>query len=173
MQGPGARDLLTLRAVERRQEANIIFCDRLVDVDVEVLELARRDAQRVFVGKVLGASALLQDRICDVIVAAAKQGKRVVRLKSVDPMLFGRAAEELGAADAAGIAIEVVPGVTAASAAFAALKRPLTVRGKQIRLSFVQAKPAQVMRHSIGALMRSRGQALRFTWGSAGSAPRQ
>lgn len=126
--GPGARDLLTLRAVERLQEADIIFYDRLVDVDV--LELARRDAERVFVGKVVGASTWPQDRICDVIVAAAKQGKRVVRLKSGDPMLFGRAAEEIAAAQTADIPVEVVPGVTAASAAAAALKHPLTTRGQ-------------------------------------------
>lgn len=126
--GPGARDLLTLRAVERLQEADIIFYDRLVDT--EVLELARRDAERVFVGKVVGASAWPQDRICAVIVAAAKQGKRVVRLKSGDPMLFGRATEELDAAHTAGIPVEVVPGVTAASAAASTLQRPLTSRGE-------------------------------------------
>ena len=126
--GPGARDLLTLRAVERLQEADIIFYDRLVDVDV--LELARRDAERVFVGKVVGASAWPQDRICAVIVAAAKQGKRVVRLKSGDPMLFGRATEEIDAANAAGIVTEVVPGVTAANATAAVLKNSLTVRGQ-------------------------------------------
>jgi uroporphyrin-III C-methyltransferase/precorrin-2 dehydrogenase/sirohydrochlorin ferrochelatase len=125
--GPGARDLLTLRAVERLQEADVIFYDRLVDEDV--LELARRDAERVFVGKVVGASAWPQERICDLIVAAARQGKRVVRLKSGDPMLFGRATEELEAAAAAGIPTEVVPGVTAACAASAALGRSLTERG--------------------------------------------
>lgn len=132
--GPGARDLLTLRAVERLQEADIIFYDRLVDI--EVLELARRDAERVFVGKVVGASAWPQDRICNVIIAAAQQGKRVVRLKSGDPMLFGRAAEELDAARAAGVPTEVVPGVTAASAASAVLKRPLTVRGETDKVVF-------------------------------------
>lgn len=132
--GPGARDLITLRAVERLQEADIIFYDRLVDP--EVLELARRDAERVYVGKVVGASAWPQDRICDVIIAAAKQGKRVVRLKSGDPMLFGRAAEELEAARAAGIPTEVVPGITAASAASAVLKRPLTVRGETDKVIF-------------------------------------
>lgn len=132
--GPGARDLLTLRAVERLQEADIIFYDRLVDV--EVLELARRDAERVFVGKVVGASAWPQDRICQVIIAAARQGKRVVRLKSGDPMLFGRAAEELDAARDAGVPIEVVPGVTAASAASAVLKRPLTIRGETDKVVF-------------------------------------
>jgi len=126
--GPGARDLLTLRAVERLQEADIIFYDRLVDPDV--LELARRDAERVFVGKVVGATAWPQDRICSVIIAAAKQGKRVVRLKSGDPMLFGRATEELDAARHAGIPAEVVPGITAASATAATLKRSLTSRGE-------------------------------------------
>ncbi|MDA9207522.1 siroheme synthase CysG [Octadecabacter sp.] len=126
--GPGARDLLTLRAVERLQEADVIFYDRLVDP--QVLELARRDAERVFVGKVVGAHAWPQDRINDVIVAAAKQGQRVVRLKSGDPMIFGRAAEEIEAAKAADVAIEVVPGVTAAIAASAMLQTPLTERGE-------------------------------------------
>ncbi len=143
--GPGARDLLTLRVVERLQEADIIFYDRLVDADV--LELARRDAERVFVGKVVGASTWPQDRICEVIVAAAKQGKRVVRLKSGDPMLFGRAAEELEAASAAGIPIEVVPGVTAASAASAMLQRPLTVRGQTDKVVFCtgQTRPSDAL----------------------------
>lgn len=139
--GPGARDLLTLRAVERLQEADIIFYDRLVDP--EVLELARRDAQRVFVGKVVGASAWPQERICAVVVAAAKQGKRVVRLKSGDPMLFGRAAEELNAAREAGIPIEVVPGITAASAAASALKRPLTSRGQTDTVVFTTGQMRQ------------------------------
>lgn len=109
--GPGARDLLTLRAVERLQEADIIFYDNSMDVDV--LELARRDAERVFVGKVVGARMWPQDQICDVIVAAAKQGKRVVRLKSGDPMSFRHGTSELDAAALAGIATEVVPGVAA------------------------------------------------------------
>ena len=126
--GPGARDLLTLRAVERLQEADVIFYDRLVDP--QVLELARRDAERVFVGKVVGAHAWPQDRISEVIVAAAKQGQKVVRLKSGDPMIFGRAAEEIEAAKAADVAIEIVPGVTAAIAASAMLQTPLTERGE-------------------------------------------
>lgn len=124
--GPGARDLLTLRAVERLQEADVIFYDRLVDA--EVLELARRDAERVFVGKHVGAHAWPQDRINHMIVAAARKGQRVVRLKSGDPGIFGRATEELDAARAAGVAVELVPGVTAASAAGAMLGRSLTER---------------------------------------------
>lgn len=125
--GPGARDLMTLRAVERMQEADVIFYDRLVDE--EVLELARRDAERVFVGKHVGAHAWPQEKINRVIVAEALKGKRVVRLKSGDPGVFGRATEEIAAAQAAGIPVELVPGVTAASAAGAALGRSLTERG--------------------------------------------
>lgn len=126
--GPGARDLLTLRAVERLQEADMIFYDRLVDD--EVLELARRDAERVFVGKHVGAHAWPQDRINGRIVAEALAGKRVVRLKSGDPGVFGRAGEEIEAAEAAGVAVEIVPGITAAAAASAALGKSLTRRGE-------------------------------------------
>jgi len=125
--GPGARDLLTLRAVERLQEADVVFYDRLVDA--EVLELARRDAERVFVGKDVGAHAWPQDKINKVILAEALRGKRVVRLKSGDPGIFGRAGEEIAAAQAAGVPVELVPGVTAASAAGAALGQSLTERG--------------------------------------------
>ncbi len=126
--GPGARDLLTLRAVQRLQQADVIFYDRLVDP--EVLELARRDADRVYVGKEVGACAWPQDHIDRLIVAEAGKGRRVVRLKSGDPSVFGRAAEELAAAEAAGIEVEIVPGITAASAAAARLKTPLTERGE-------------------------------------------
>ncbi|MCC1492161.1 siroheme synthase CysG [Cognatishimia sp. F0-27] len=125
--GPGARDLLTLRAVERLQEADVVFYDRLVDEDV--LELARRDAERVFVGKNVGENAWPQDKINRLIVAEARKGRRVVRLKSGDPGIFGRANEEIQAAREAGIAVELVPGVTAATAAGSALGRSLTERG--------------------------------------------
>ncbi len=125
--GPGAKDLLTLRAVERLQEADVIFYDRLVDK--EVLELARRDAERVFVGKHVGAHAWPQAQINRVIVAEALKGRRVVRLKSGDPGIFGRAGEELEAARQAGVPAEIVPGVTAVSAAGAAMGESLTERG--------------------------------------------
>ncbi len=130
--GPGAADLLTLRALRCLQEADVIFYDRLVDP--AVLELARRDAERVFVGKEVGAHSWPQERINSVIVSAARQGRRVVRLKSGDPSIFGRATEELEAARVAGIPVEIVPGVTAASAAGAALGRALTERGETDRL---------------------------------------
>jgi uroporphyrin-III C-methyltransferase/precorrin-2 dehydrogenase/sirohydrochlorin ferrochelatase len=118
---------LTLRAVEHLQEADVIFHDRLVDPDV--LELARRDAERVYVGKTVGAHDWPQDRITATIIAEARKGRRVVRLKSGDPGIFGRATEELEAARAAGVSVEIVPGVTAACAAGARLGRSLTERG--------------------------------------------
>ena len=125
--GPGAKDLLTLRAVARLQEADIIYYDRLVDA--EVLELARRDAERVYVGKVVGASAWPQARINTLIVKEARKGRNVVRLKSGDPGIFGRAGEEIAAAHAAGVTVEIVPGVTAACAAGASAGISLTERG--------------------------------------------
>ena len=135
--GPGAADLLTLRALRLLQEADVIYYDRLVDPGV--LELARRDAERVFVGKEVGACSWPQDRINAVIVTAAKKGKKVVRLKSGDPGVFGRLTEELEAAQNAGIPVQIVPGVTAASAACASLGRGLTARGSTDRLMLATA----------------------------------
>lgn len=126
--GPGSADLITLRGVQRLQEADIIFYDRLVDPGV--LELARRDAERVFVGKEPGCHAWPQHKINDVMVAAARRGQRVVRLKCGDPGVFARGAEEADALQAAGLDYEVVPGVTAASGAAAAVGGFLTERGK-------------------------------------------
>jgi uroporphyrin-III C-methyltransferase/precorrin-2 dehydrogenase/sirohydrochlorin ferrochelatase len=125
--GPGASDLITLRGVRRLQEADVIYYDRLVDP--ALLDLARRDAERVYVGKAPGAHSWPQDRINGVIVAAARAGKRVVRLKCGDPGVFARGAEEAAAVRAAGIDCEIVPGVTAACGAAAAAGRFLTERG--------------------------------------------
>jgi len=136
--GPGARDLMTMRGVARLQEADVIFYDRLVDPDV--LELARRDAERVYVGKVVGAHAWPQDRINAAVVAEARKGRRVVRLKSGDPGIFGRLDEELAAARSLGIATEIVPGVTAACAAAASLGRALTCRGATDTLVLTTAR---------------------------------
>jgi uroporphyrin-III C-methyltransferase/precorrin-2 dehydrogenase/sirohydrochlorin ferrochelatase len=126
--GPGAKDLITLRGVQRLQEADVIYYDRLVDH--EILNLARRDAQRVYVGKAPGCHDWPQDNISNIIVAAAREGKRVVRLKCGDPGVFARGSEEAAALSAAGIACEIVPGVTAASGASAALGGFLTERGR-------------------------------------------
>jgi uroporphyrin-III C-methyltransferase/precorrin-2 dehydrogenase/sirohydrochlorin ferrochelatase len=113
--GPGARDLITLRGVRRLQQADVVFYDRLVDP--ELLDLARGNAERVCVGKAPGGVAWPQERINAVVLAAARAGKRVVRLKCGDPGIFARGAEEAAACDAAGVPWEIVPGVTAASAA--------------------------------------------------------
>jgi uroporphyrin-III C-methyltransferase len=130
--GPGAADLLTLRAIRCLSQADVVFYDRLVDP--EALEFVRAGAERVFVGKEVGAHSWPQARIDAAIVSAALQGKQVVRLKSGDPSIFGRAAEEIAAARAHGIGVEVIPGITAASAAAASLCRPLTERGISDRL---------------------------------------
>lgn len=125
--GPGCADLITLRGVRRLQEADVVFYDRLADP--ALLDLARKDAERVYVGKAPGAHSWPQDRIDAVLVSAAKRGQRVVRLKCGDPGIFARGAEEAAALTAAGIAYEIVPGVTAASAAAAQGGGFLTERG--------------------------------------------
>ena len=125
--GPGASDLLTLRALRKLQAADTIYYDRLVDP--EVLELAPATVKKVFVGKHVGAHAWPQERINAEIVSEALKGRHVVRLKSGDPGIFGRLTEELDAARAAGIKTEIVPGVTAACAAAAQTGISLTERG--------------------------------------------
>lgn len=139
--GPGGADLMTLRGVQRLQEADIIYYDRLVDP--AVLELARRDAERVLVGKAPGAASWPQDRINAVLVQAAKSGQKVVRLKCGDPAVFARLEEEVEALESAGLSVEVVPGITAASAAAATLKQGLTQRGEidSVTLTTGQLKP--------------------------------
>lgn len=136
--GPGGADLMTLRGVQRLQEADIIFYDRLVDP--AVLELARRDAERVLVGKTPGAASWPQDRINQVMVQAAREGKTVVRLKCGDPAVFGRLEEEVAAIRGAGFQVEIVPGITAASAASAKLETGLTQRGEIDSVTFVSGQ---------------------------------
>ena len=124
--GPGAKDLITLRGVQRLQEADVIYYDRLLDP--EILELARRDAERIYVGKAPGCHSWPQEKITQTLVAAAKRGKRVVRLKCGDPGVFGRSTEETDALKAGNIPFEIVPGVTAACAAAASVGQSLTDR---------------------------------------------
>lgn len=124
--GPGAPDLLTLRAARLLEQAEVVLHDALVHPDT--LALASR-ARLVNVGKRSGARSTDQRFICRYLVSAAKHHRTVVRLKGGDPMLFGRAQEELDALQAEGIDVEVVPGITAALAASAQLKAPLTRRG--------------------------------------------
>jgi uroporphyrin-III C-methyltransferase/precorrin-2 dehydrogenase/sirohydrochlorin ferrochelatase len=124
--GPGATDLLTLRAQRLLQEADVVVYDRLVPE--AVVAQGRRDARRVYVGKARGAHGVTQEEINDLIVREARAGRRVVRLKSGDPLIFGRAGEEIAALRAAGVSFDIVPGITAAFAAAAETEIPLTRR---------------------------------------------
>ena len=131
--GPGAPDLLTLRAAKLLAEADIVFHDALVHPDT--LALAAR-AEKIAVGKRCGKHSTAQHFINKRLVDAARRHRVVVRLKGGDPMLFGRAQEEIAALAAAGIACEVVPGVTAALAASAELGIALTQRGMARSIAF-------------------------------------
>jgi uroporphyrin-III C-methyltransferase/precorrin-2 dehydrogenase/sirohydrochlorin ferrochelatase len=124
--GPGAEDLLTLRAQRLLQAADVIVYDQLVPE--AVVEMGRRDAERVLVGKKKGHHSFTQAEINALLVRLAQSGKRVARLKSGDPMVFGRAGEELAALREAGISYQIVPGVTAALAAAADSATPVTLR---------------------------------------------
>lgn len=133
--GPGDPELLTLRAVRALQSADVILFDDLVSR--EVMDFARREARKMLVGKTGFGPSCTQDDINSLMVSLAKQGKRVVRLKGGDPLIFGRAAEEITACGAANIAIDVVPGITSVQGAAARLGIALTDRKKARRLQYV------------------------------------
>jgi uroporphyrin-III C-methyltransferase len=133
--GPGDPELLTLRAARALTEADVVLYDALIDP--AVLNLARRDARRIDVGKRCGRHAMSQAAINRLLLQLAGSGAHVVRLKGGDPMVFGRAGEEWDALRSAGIPVEVIPGVTAACAAAAQLATPLTHRGTARSLHFI------------------------------------
>ena len=133
--GPGDPELLTLRAVRALQSADVILFDHLVSA--EILDFARREARKLLVGKTGYAPSCKQEDINALMVSLAKAGRRVVRLKGGDPMIFGRADEEIAACRAAGIDFDVVPGVTAAQAAASRLKVSLTRRLEARRVQYI------------------------------------
>lgn len=139
--GPGDAELLTLKAMRALQAADVILFDDLVSD--EVLELARREAKRMMVGKRGGRASCRQEDINALMIKLARQGKRVVRLKAGDPMVFGRAGEEIAALEAAGIPVAVVPGITAALAAASSLGVSLTHRDAAHSVRFVTGHSRQ------------------------------
>jgi uroporphyrin-III C-methyltransferase/precorrin-2 dehydrogenase/sirohydrochlorin ferrochelatase len=133
--GPGAAEHLTLKAMRALQAADVILFDDLVSDDV--LELARREARRMLVGKRGGRSSCRQEDINALMVKLARAGKRVVRLKSGDPMIFGRAGEEIAELEAAGIPVDIVPGISAAFGLAARLGASLTHRDQAQSVRFL------------------------------------
>ncbi len=135
--GPGDPELLTLKALRALQSADVVLYDHLVAP--AIVDMARREAEKIPVGKRGHMPSCRQDHIVSLLVSLALQGKRVVRLKGGDPMIFGRANEEIAALRAAGVATEIIPGVTAALGAAAGLQISLTRRDKARRLQFITA----------------------------------
>lgn len=133
--GPGSEDLLTLRAQRLLQQADVIVHDQLVPQ--AVVQMGRRDAEQICVGKARGHHSFTQAQINTLIVRLASEGKKVARLKSGDPMVFGRAGEEIAALRKAGLGYEIVPGVSAALAAAADTATPVTLR--KVSSGFVMA----------------------------------
>jgi uroporphyrin-III C-methyltransferase/precorrin-2 dehydrogenase/sirohydrochlorin ferrochelatase len=133
--GPGDPELLTLRAVRALQSADVILFDDLVSR--EILDFARREAKKMLVGKSGYGPSCKQDDINATMIALARSGKRVVRLKGGDPMIFGRAGEEIEACRNAGITVDVVPGITAAQGAASSLGVSLSHRLQSRRIQYV------------------------------------
>ena len=163
--GPGAEDLLTLRAQRLLQAADVIVHDQLVPE--AVIEMGRRDAERISVGKKKGHHSFTQAQINALIVRLAREGKRVARLKSGDPMVFGRAGEEIAALRKAGIGYQIVPGVSAALAAAADTATPVTMRKVSSGVIFATAHGANSEELDHWASLASSGLTLALYMGKS------
>lgn len=164
--GPGDAGLLTLRGLRALNEADVILHDRLVSA--EVLELARRDAERIEVGKQAGNHHATQDEIHALLLEHARAGRRVVRLKGGDPFVFGRGGEELEFLRGHGIPYEVVPGITAALACAAHAGVPLTHRDHAQSVRFVTAHCRESLDTLDWAALAQERQTLAVYMGVAG-----
>ena len=138
--GPGDPDLLTVKALRALQDADVVFYDELVAP--EILDRARRDADRIPVGRRAGKPGIGQDAINQLLVEAAQAGRRAVRLKGGDPFIFGRGGEEVEALRQANVAYSVIPGITAGLGAATQFEVPLTYRHEALRITFLTAHKA-------------------------------
>lgn len=133
--GPGPADLLTFRALQKLQKADVVVYDRLIDPSV--MECCRRDAKRIYVGKAPQNHSVPQEQINEILLEEAKAGHQIVRLKSGDPLVFGRAGEEIDFLKQHDVTVDIVPGVTAATACAAECGDSLTYRDKIRAITFL------------------------------------
>ncbi|OSZ72278.1 uroporphyrinogen-III C-methyltransferase [Sphingomonas sp. IBVSS1] len=166
--GPGAADLLTVRAVRALAAADVVVLDGLVGADV--LDLIPARARRISVAKRRARHTLPQEQISDLLVAEARAGATVVRLKGGDPFIFGRGGEEVEACVAAGVPVQVIPGISAANGAAAATLMPLTHRDHASMVSFVAGECRGLAQQNWAGLA-GKGRTLVIYMGLAGAGP--
>ena len=165
--GPGDPDLLTVKAVRCLAAADVIVTDRLVPA--EIIALARADARRIEVGKTPYQASISQDEINRILVREALQGHHVARLKGGDPGIFGRLAEEVSVLRAAGISVDIIPGITAAHACAANIGLPVTLRQKVRQFSVLTGATANGDVDLDWSALSQEGQAFAIYMGVAGA----